>query len=108
MDRGLLKCFLLLQTVYPAVYKMGGEDCVADHANALIEAESKSCMGRGNMIGRRQNLSTQGEKAQRDKPKGRKTLGEMHSTPWEESMTGGGVWQRGDNLVVLRFQSPGV
>jgi len=41
MDRGLLKGFLLLQTVYPAICNMGGEESVADGANALCEAEQK-------------------------------------------------------------------
>ena len=41
IDRGLLKCFLLLQTVFPAVYNMGVENSVADRANALSEAEQK-------------------------------------------------------------------
>jgi len=41
IDRGLLKCFLLLQTVYLAVCDIGVEKSVADHANALSEAEQK-------------------------------------------------------------------
>jgi len=41
IDRGLLKSFLLLQMVYPAVCNMGGEESVAHHANALSEAEQK-------------------------------------------------------------------
>ena len=41
MDRGLLKGFLLLQTVYPAVCNMGVEQSVADRANALSEVEQK-------------------------------------------------------------------
>jgi len=32
--RSLLKGFLLLQTVYPAVCNMGGEESIADLANA--------------------------------------------------------------------------
>ena len=39
IDRGLLTCFLLLQTVYLAVCNMGGEKSVADRANALSEVE---------------------------------------------------------------------
>jgi len=39
IDCGLLKSFLLLQTVYPAVCNMGGEESVADRANALSEVE---------------------------------------------------------------------
>jgi len=41
IDRGLLTCFLLLQTVYLAVCNMGGEESVADRANALSEVEHK-------------------------------------------------------------------
>jgi len=41
IDRGLLKGFLLLQTVYPAVCNMGSEESVADHANALSKLEQK-------------------------------------------------------------------
>jgi len=41
MDRGLLKCFLLLQMVYPAVCIMGVEKSVADRANALSEVDQK-------------------------------------------------------------------
>ena len=41
IDRSLLKCFLLLQTVYPAVCNMGVEKSVADRANALSKAEQK-------------------------------------------------------------------
>jgi len=37
--RGLLKGFLLLQTVYPAVCYIGGEESVSDYANALSEGE---------------------------------------------------------------------
>jgi len=41
IDRGLLKGFLLLHTVYPALCNMGGEESVANRANALREAEQK-------------------------------------------------------------------
>ena len=41
IDCGLLKGFLLLQTVNPAVCNLGGEESVADRANALSEAEQK-------------------------------------------------------------------
>jgi len=41
IDRGLLKCFLLLQTMFPAVCNMGVEKSVADHANALSKAEQQ-------------------------------------------------------------------
>jgi len=40
-DRGLLKCFLLLQTVFPAVCYLGVEKSVADHADAPSEVEQK-------------------------------------------------------------------
>jgi len=66
IDSGLLKGFLLLQTVYPAVCNIGVEKSVADCADALIEAESKHCMGRGNIINRRRNPSTQSKES----PKG--------------------------------------
>jgi len=39
INSSLLKCFLLLQTVFPAVCNMGVEKSVADRANALSEAE---------------------------------------------------------------------
>jgi len=41
IDHGLLKCFLLLRTVFPAVCNMGVEKSDADRANALSEAEQK-------------------------------------------------------------------
>jgi len=41
IDHGLLKGFLLQQIVYLAVCNMGGEESVADHANALSEVEQK-------------------------------------------------------------------
>jgi len=41
INRGLLKCFLLLQTVFPAVCNMGVEKSVADRADALSEVEQK-------------------------------------------------------------------
>jgi len=41
IDRGLLKCFLLLQTVFLAVCNMGVEKSVADCANALSKPEQK-------------------------------------------------------------------
>jgi len=41
IHRGLLECFPLLQTVFPAVCNMGVEESVADRANALSEAEQK-------------------------------------------------------------------
>jgi len=41
IDRDVLKYFLLLQTVNPAVCNMGVEKSVADRANALSEAEQK-------------------------------------------------------------------
>ena len=39
IKRGLLKCFLLLQTVFPAVRNMGVEGSVAYRANAVHEAK---------------------------------------------------------------------
>ena len=66
IDRGMLKCFLLLQSQFLAVISMGVEVSVANRANALSEADSKSCMGRGKIIKRRQNPSSQGE----EDPKG--------------------------------------
>ena len=41
IDHSLLKVFLLLQTMHLAICNMGGEDSVADRANALSEAEQK-------------------------------------------------------------------
>jgi len=52
IDCGLLACFLLLQTVYPAAYNIGVEKSVANCADALSEAQSKHCMGRGNIVRR--------------------------------------------------------
>jgi len=52
--------------MYPAVYNIGVEKSVADRPDALSEAQSKCCMGRGNIIKRRQHPSTQGEES----PKG--------------------------------------
>jgi len=70
IDRGLLKLFPLLQTVFPAVCNMGVEKSVADRANALSEAEQKPGRERKHHP-RRQNPSPRVKKAQRDKPKGR-------------------------------------
>jgi len=66
IDCSLLKCFLLRQTVYPAVCRMGVEMSVADRADALSVAQNKRYIGRGNIIKRGRNPSTQGE----DSPKG--------------------------------------
>jgi len=66
IDGGLLKCFLLQQTVYPAVCNVGVEKSVAARPDALSEAQRKHCMGRGNIIKIRQNPSTQSEES----PKG--------------------------------------
>jgi len=41
IDRGLLKGFLLLQTVYPSVCNMCGEESVADRAHDPSEVEQK-------------------------------------------------------------------
>ena len=54
IDRSLLKSYVLLETVYLGVWNMGSEDFVADHPNALREAEQKG-VGRGNIIKRRHN-----------------------------------------------------
>jgi len=66
INRGVLKHFLLLETVYPAVCNIGVDKSVANHADALSEAQSKGYMGRGNIIKRRRNPSTKGEES----PKG--------------------------------------
>jgi len=67
--------------VYLAVCNMGVERSVADHANALSEAEQK----RG---GERKHHQTEDEihqprekKAHRDKPKGREVYRRYDSTP---------------------------
>ena len=71
IDRGLLKCFLLLQTVYSAVCNMGVEKSVSDRANALSETEQR----RGRKMKHEQKEDEINQpretKAQRDKPKGR-------------------------------------
>jgi len=41
IDRSLLRCFPLQQSVFPAVCDMGVKESVADGANALIQAEQK-------------------------------------------------------------------
>jgi len=41
INHRLLKGYLLLQTVYPAVCNMGCKESVADRANALSKAEQK-------------------------------------------------------------------
>jgi len=65
IDCSLLKGFLLLETVYPAICNMGSEESVADHANALSEAEQKR--GRKRKHHQKQkNPSTQSEES----PKG--------------------------------------
>jgi len=48
------------------------------------------------------------QKAQRDKPMGRRRQKEMHTTPENEPIMAGEVGKSGDNLVVLRFQLPGM
>jgi len=65
IDRGLLKCFLLLQTVFPAVYNMGVENSVADRANALSEAEQKRGRKR-----KHHQKKTKSINRERRKPKG--------------------------------------
>jgi len=41
IDHGLLKCFLLLHTLFPAICDLGLEKSVADRANSLSELEQK-------------------------------------------------------------------
>jgi len=53
IDCGLLKCFLLLETVYLAICNIAVEKRVADCADTVSEAQSKRCMGRGYIIRRR-------------------------------------------------------
>jgi len=48
------------------------------------------------------------KKAQRDEPKGGRSRGEMHSTPEGGPIVHGGVWKSGNNVMVWRFESPGV
>ena len=72
IDRALLKCFLLLETVYPAVCNLGGEKSVADRANALSEEEQKRGRKRKHQQKKMKSINTRGRKAQRDKPKGRR------------------------------------
>jgi len=52
--------------MYPAVCNMGGEGSVADHVNDLSEVQSKSCMGRENII----IMKTKSINPGRRKPKG--------------------------------------
>jgi len=65
MDRGLLKCFLLLQTVFPAVCKMGVEKSVANRASAQREAEQKQGRKR-----KHHQKKTKSINPERRKPKG--------------------------------------
>jgi len=71
IDRGLLNGFPLLQTGYPAVCNIGGEQSVADRANALSEVEQK--WGRKRKTSSKEDEIHQPrvKKAQRDKPEGR-------------------------------------
>jgi len=70
IDRGLLKYFLLMQTVYLAVCNMGVEKSVADRANALSGAEQKRARERKHQQKEDENHQPREKKAQRDKPKG--------------------------------------
>jgi len=72
IDRVRLKCFLLLQTGYPAMCKMGVEKSVADYANALSKAEQKRRRERKHQQKEDKIHQPREKKAQRDKPKGRK------------------------------------
>jgi len=65
IDRGLLECFLLLQTVFPAVFNMGVAESVADHADALSEAEQKRGRERKHHPKKTKSINTE-----RRKPKG--------------------------------------
>jgi len=71
IDCGLLKCFLLLETVYPAICKIGVEKSVADCANALSEAEQRWGRKRKHDEKEDEIHQPREKKAQRDKPKGR-------------------------------------
>jgi len=65
IDRGLLKCFLLLQSMFPPVCNLGVEKSIADCASAVREVEEK----RGRKWKhhqQRRNPSTQSEES----PKG--------------------------------------
>jgi len=70
IDRGLLKCFLLLPTVFLAVCNMGVEKSVADRASAPSEGEQQRGRKRKHYQQRR-NPSTQSEESPKDKRKGR-------------------------------------
>jgi len=71
IDSGLLKCFLLLQTVYPAVCNMGVEKSVADRANALSEPEQKRGRERKHDQKEDEIHQPREKKAQKGQPKGR-------------------------------------
>jgi len=71
IDRGLLKCFLLLKTVYLAVCNMGVEKSIAHRANALSEAEQKRGRERKHQQKEDEIHKPRAKKAQRDKSKGR-------------------------------------
>ena len=66
-----MKCLLLLQTMYPAVFNMGVEKSIADRANALSEAEQKRDRERKHQQKEDEIHQPREKKAQRDKPKGR-------------------------------------
>jgi len=68
IDRGLLKCFPLLKTVYPAVCNMGVEKSVADCANVLSEAEQKWGRGRKHQQKEDEIHQPREKKAQRNNP----------------------------------------
>ena len=81
IDRSLSKCFLLLQTVYPAVCNMGVEKSVGDSANALSEAEQKRGRERQHHQKEDEIHQPREKKAQRDKSKGREVERRYDSSP---------------------------
>jgi len=60
---------------------MGVEESVGDSANALSEAQSKAAWEEETPFKEDENYQPREKRTQRDKPKGRKSIGEMHSTP---------------------------
>ena len=73
-DRGLLKCFLLLQSLFPAVCNMGVEKGVANRADTLSEAEQMQGREKGEETSSTEDKIHQRrvKQAQRDQPKGRR------------------------------------
>jgi len=81
IGRGLLKCFLLLETVFPAICNMGVEMTVANCANALRAEEQKRGRERNHQQKEDEIQKPRVKKAQRDKPKGRGVSRRYDSTP---------------------------